>query len=201
MHNDDNRVNGDELVNRILDHSADRIRFNTRSSEGELSLAQGATAHIGRYQSGIGIAATTQPFTEELASVELHGSQPIIRAGPRNAITVQYQSLPNKDKPFTMRLPPRLPAPLLEPSQLKEAATNNAGALRRGVTRAYLTDHDTGQPGIKAQGTEIGFSNQAVYQSQMIYDTKPENTLYMMPGEQPGYPKNAAHRIDIPNQS
>ncbi len=190
-------MNADELVNRILDHSDDRIRFNTKSTSGELRLANKTTAHIGRYQDSVGLATTPHLFNEELARIEYNGAHPMIKAAPENAITVQYQNLPGTDSPRTMRVPPGLPAPLFTPGQLRQAVTTNHENLRRGVTRAYLTDHETRATNVRAHGTEIGFSNQAIYEATTIPMTS-ETTTYTA-DHAAHHAADITHRIDITN--
>ena len=187
------------LVQNLLSHSGDRIRYNTFQSTGEIRMATGSTVHFGRYNSHLALTGTPDNLDEDYARVDYNGYQAVIKAAPNNQILLQYRGLPKQSEPRVLRLPPNCAAPLYTKEQLEEAVANHdINELGRGITRAYLTEHQLDQDGITAQGPEVGFSNQALYQALQIHQPQPQNAVYAIPDEQANRPREAAQRIDIP---
>lgn len=190
----------EDLVDNILCHSADRIRYNTFSSSGELRIAQEAAVHLGQYEGKLTVTSETAVLDDYHATVEVHDYHSTIRASPRNTLVLQYRGLPNQDEPRIQQLPPGFPAPLYTRGQLERAVANNdVDELRQGLTRAFLTETSMSEDSLNVLGTEIGFSNAAAYRAMQITQPRPPDETYEERDNLANNPSETAYRIDLPN--
>lgn len=167
-------------------------------------MSTGSSIYITKDNEGITINQTrTENYT---AQIDHNGRQPVIKAAPDHPITLEYRSVPNDENPKTIRLHHPHALPLYTQNQLEEATNeHDVKTLRNGITRAYLTNHDTNQPGIQASRDPIGFSNHALYKTLRITQPQPLNHIHydtqnnpLPRDEQAHNPVRAINHVTIP---
>lgn len=189
-----------ELVHTVLKNSADRIRYHTAQTTGTITMSTGSSVYFGQHDNALTLVTDPDDLDEPQSQLDHNGYQAVIKAAPDHSITLRYHCVPNKDTSQTLQIPPGCAAPLYTHGQLREATARHATHdLHRGITDVFHAKTEMDEPGINALRGRIGFSNQALYKALQAHQPQPPNAIYLMQGEQPDSPRQAAQRIDIPN--